>query len=51
MAFSSCINGQDIPQALLPPAPEFEKTDAIGTMKSFGFIKERLRGESYNCID
>ena len=48
MAFMSCINGQDIPRDLLPPATQFEKTEAIGTLKAFGFIKERLRGESYD---
>ena len=48
MAFMSCINEQDIPRDLLPPAPQFEKTEALGTLKAFGFIKERLRGESYD---
>jgi tetratricopeptide (TPR) repeat protein len=48
MAFMSCINDQDIPRNLLPDAPEVEKTDAIGTLIAFGFIKERLKGESYD---
>ncbi|KAN0089551.1 hypothetical protein V8E51_019811 [Hyaloscypha variabilis] len=48
MAFISCINDQDIPRDLLPPAPRFEKTEAIGTLKAFGFIRERLSGESYD---
>ena len=48
MAFISCINDQDIPRDLLPPAPQFEKTEAIGTLKAFGFIRERLSGESYD---
>jgi len=48
MAFISCINDQDIPRDLLPPAPQLEKIEAIGTLKAFGFIKERLRGESYD---
>ena len=48
MAFISCIRDQDIPRDLLPPAPQLEKAEAIGTLKAFGFIKERLRGESYD---
>jgi tetratricopeptide (TPR) repeat protein len=48
MAFISCINDQDIPRDLLPPAPQLEKAEAIGTLKAFGFIKERLGEESYD---
>jgi hypothetical protein len=48
MAFISCINEQDIPRDLLPPASEFDKTEALGTLKAFGFIKERLAGASYD---
>jgi tetratricopeptide (TPR) repeat protein len=48
MAFISCIKEQDIPQDLLPPASEFDKTAALGTLKAFGFIKERLTGASYD---
>jgi tetratricopeptide (TPR) repeat protein len=48
MAFMSCINDQDIPRSLLPDASQFEKTDAIGILIAFGFIKERLKGESYD---
>jgi tetratricopeptide (TPR) repeat protein len=48
MAFISCINDQDIPGDLLPPAPRLQKAEAIGTLKAFGFIKKRLRGESYD---
>jgi hypothetical protein len=48
MAFISCINDQDIPRDLLPPAPQLQKAEAIGTLKAFGFIKERLSGESYD---
>jgi tetratricopeptide (TPR) repeat protein len=44
----SCIKEQDIPQDLLPRAPEFDKTEALGTLKAFGFIKERLSGASYD---
>jgi tetratricopeptide (TPR) repeat protein len=48
MAFMSCIKEQDIPRDLLPLAPKFEETEAIGTLKAFGFIKERLNGNSYD---
>jgi tetratricopeptide (TPR) repeat protein len=48
MAFISCIKEQDIPWDLLPLAPEFEKIEAIGTLKAFGFIKERLGSASYD---
>jgi tetratricopeptide (TPR) repeat protein len=48
MAFMSCISTQDIPRDLLLNAPQFEKIEAIGTLKAFGFIKERLSGESYD---
>jgi hypothetical protein len=48
MAFMSCIKEQDIPQDLLPPASEFDKIGALGTLKAFGFIKERVSGASYD---
>jgi tetratricopeptide (TPR) repeat protein len=48
MAFMSCIKEQDIPRDLLPPASELEKTEALGTLKAFGFIKERVSGASYD---
>ena len=48
MAFISCIKEQDIPRDLLPPASEFDKTEALGTLKAFGFIKERVRQTSYD---
>ena len=48
MAFISCIKEQDIPQGLLPPAPEFDRTKALSTLKAFGFIKERTSGASYD---
>ncbi|KIN05367.1 hypothetical protein OIDMADRAFT_177562 [Oidiodendron maius Zn] len=48
MAFMSCIKEQDIPRALLPLASEFDKAKALGTLKAFGFIKERLSGVSYD---
>ncbi|KAH6694363.1 hypothetical protein BKA61DRAFT_532093 [Leptodontidium sp. MPI-SDFR-AT-0119] len=48
MAFISCIKEQDIPRDLLPPASEFDKTEALGTLKAFGFIKERLAGALYD---
>ena len=48
IAFISYIKEQDIPWKLLPPASEFEKTEALGTLKTFGFIKERLAGTLYD---
>lgn len=48
MAFISCIREQDVPRDRLPPASEFDKTKALGTLKAFGFIKERLSGTSYD---
>ena len=48
MAFISCIKEQAIPSDLLPPASEFDKTEALGTLKAFGFIKERLSGILYD---
>lgn len=44
MAFISCINDQDIPRDLLPLASKFDKAKALGTLKAFRFIKERLGG-------
>ena len=48
MAFVSCIAEQHIPQDLLPPASKFETIEALGTLKAFGFIKERIDGASYD---
>jgi tetratricopeptide (TPR) repeat protein len=48
MAFISCIKEQDIPRNLLPLASEFDKTEALGTLKAFGFIKERVSRTSYD---
>ena len=48
MAFISCIKEQDIPRDLLPPASEFDKVEALGTLKAFRFIKERVSGISYD---
>ena len=48
MAFISCIKEQDIPLDLLPLASEFDKTEALGTLKAFGFIKERVSGTLYD---
>jgi len=48
MAFMSCISGQDIPWSLLPPASLINKTEALGTLKAFAFIKERTSRESYD---
>jgi hypothetical protein len=48
MVIISCVKEQDIPRDLLPPASEFDKTEALGTLNAFGLIKERLGGESYD---
>ena len=48
MAFISCIKEQDIPRELLPLSSELEKTEALGTLKAYGFIKERISGVSYD---
>ncbi|KFZ16903.1 hypothetical protein V501_02016 [Pseudogymnoascus sp. VKM F-4519 (FW-2642)] len=48
MAFISCVRQQDIPRNILPPASEFDKSEALGTLKAFGFIKERHGGASYD---
>ncbi|OBT57821.1 hypothetical protein VE04_01878 [Pseudogymnoascus sp. 24MN13] len=48
MAFISCVKEQDIPRNLLPPASEFEKSEALGTLKAFGFVKERHSRASYD---
>jgi hypothetical protein len=48
MAFISCVKEQGIPWLLLPPASEFDTTEALGTLKAFGFIKEHLTGAVYD---
>ena len=48
MAFISCIKEKDIHRDLLPLASEFDKIEALGTLKAFGFIKEGLSGVSYD---
>ncbi|KAI9744913.1 MAG: hypothetical protein M1818_001839 [Claussenomyces sp. TS43310] len=49
MSFMSCIDEQDIPGDLLPPArSELENIDAIGILKSFMLISEREGGSSYD---
>jgi tetratricopeptide (TPR) repeat protein len=48
MAFMSCIKEQDIPLSLLPSASQFDKAEALGTLKAFRFIKERVSGDSYD---
>ncbi|KFY18110.1 hypothetical protein V492_00135 [Pseudogymnoascus sp. VKM F-4246] len=48
MAFISCVKEQDIPRSLLPLASEFDKMEALGTLRAFGFIKEHLGGASYD---
>jgi tetratricopeptide (TPR) repeat protein len=48
MAFISCVKEQNIPSDLLPPASRFDKMEALGTLKAFGFIRERPSGTSYD---
>ncbi|KFY96250.1 hypothetical protein V500_02532 [Pseudogymnoascus sp. VKM F-4518 (FW-2643)] len=48
MAFISCVSEEDIPRDLLPPASEYDKIEALGTLKAFGFIKERFSAASYD---
>jgi hypothetical protein len=48
MAFIACIKEQDIPLDLLPPASEIDRIEALGTLKAFGFLRERLSGVSYD---
>src|ERR1700722_7887007 len=48
LAFMSCINPQNIPERLLPPAPLGKATDALGSLKVFAFIKERIEEGSYD---
>jgi tetratricopeptide (TPR) repeat protein len=48
MAFMACIKEQAVPRDLLSPASGFDKTAALGTLKAFGFIKERFDGVSYD---
>ncbi|RDW57769.1 hypothetical protein BP5796_12570 [Coleophoma crateriformis] len=48
MAFCSCIEQQNIPRRLLPPAATLDQTEALGTLKAFGFIKERIGGSLYD---
>jgi len=33
---------------LLPPASEFDKIEALGTLKAFGFVKDHIGGALYN---
>ncbi|KFY52939.1 hypothetical protein V496_08044 [Pseudogymnoascus sp. VKM F-4515 (FW-2607)] len=39
---------QDIPRNILPPAYEFDKAEALATLKAFGFITKRHGGASYD---
>ncbi|PMD21296.1 hypothetical protein NA56DRAFT_123954 [Hyaloscypha hepaticicola] len=48
MAFISCIKEQDIPTDLLPPASEFDKIEALDTLKAFGFVKGHISGALYD---
>jgi hypothetical protein len=44
----SRIKEQDILRDLLPPTSEFDKTEAVGTLKAFAFIKERASPGSHS---
>ena len=44
LAFISCIKEESIPLILLPEAPLFDKTKALGTLKGFKFVNEQLGG-------
>jgi tetratricopeptide (TPR) repeat protein len=44
LAFISCIKEENIPLILLPEAPLFDKTKALGTLKGFKFVNEQSGG-------
>ena len=44
LAFISCIKEENIPLILLPEAPLFDKTKALGTLKGFKFVNEQPGG-------
>jgi tetratricopeptide (TPR) repeat protein len=49
LCFISCIREQNIPFDLLPSASSLlEKEEALGTLKSYGFIKQREGERSYD---
>lgn len=48
MAFISSIKEQEVSRDLLPPASEIDKTEALGALKAFGFIRERVTRLLYN---
>ncbi|KAL4894296.1 hypothetical protein BDV59DRAFT_16760 [Aspergillus ambiguus] len=42
LSFMACINAQEVPQSLLPPAKsEKERIEAIGLLKAFSFVIEQ----------
>lgn len=47
LAFIFCINPHNILKSLLPLAPQYKATDALGTIKVFAFIKEHTEKGSY----
>jgi nucleoside phosphorylase/tetratricopeptide (TPR) repeat protein len=50
LSFMACINAQDIPQPLLPPAiSRKEGIDAIGLLKAFSFVSEQA-GDHSLCL-
>ncbi|QYT04784.1 hypothetical protein H0G86_011686 [Trichoderma simmonsii] len=49
LRFMAFLAEKDIPKRLLPPASdELDAYEAIGTLKAYGFISERERGDSYD---
>ncbi|RDW69220.1 hypothetical protein BP6252_08240 [Coleophoma cylindrospora] len=48
LKFIACIQEKDIPEDLLPDAPLLEQTNALGTLKAFGFLKEHINGRFYD---
>jgi hypothetical protein len=45
----ACIDAKDIPRSLLPAGASPKKEiKALGTLKAFGFIRERINGASYD---
>jgi nucleoside phosphorylase len=48
MSFISCIKEQDIPEDILPEASLSDRTDALGTLIGFGFLRPQIGGKLYN---
>ncbi|KAL4787011.1 hypothetical protein BJX76DRAFT_319754 [Aspergillus varians] len=43
LSFMACVNPRDIPQSLLPPECTKKKLEAIGLLKAFAFVSERVQ--------